>query len=134
MVNLNPDLTSILASIISRICEIVDPEKIILFGSVSRGDNNSNSDIDLLVIKSGDCDPITLIGDIYVHLHGIRQAVDILLNTPGKLKKEGIFRVQYAIMQYGKAKWYMMPGLQNEGFNRTELIHLIHPCNYSVSN
>lgn len=30
-----------------------DPEKIILYGSVARGDFNENSDIDLIVIKKG---------------------------------------------------------------------------------
>jgi len=30
-----------------------DPEKIILYGSVARGDFNQDSDIDLLIIKRG---------------------------------------------------------------------------------
>lgn len=94
----------ILAGIILRICEIADPEKIILFGSTSRGDNNPDSDIDLLVIKSGDYDPITFTGDIYVNLHGIRQAVDIIMSSPDEIAKNRLFQgsVLYPALREGK--------------------------------
>ncbi len=38
--------------IVRRIVSLVHPEKIILFGSVARGDADEYSDIDLIVIKN----------------------------------------------------------------------------------
>jgi uncharacterized protein len=98
------DIDSVLESIISRIREIADPEKIIVFGSVGRGDNNPDSDIDLLVIKSGSYDPISLAGDIYVHLHGIRQSVDIILSSPEEIERNHHFQgsVLYPAMREGR--------------------------------
>jgi predicted nucleotidyltransferase len=42
-----------LDDIIRRIVEVAHPEKILLFGSAARGEMGPNSDVDLLVIKSG---------------------------------------------------------------------------------
>jgi len=42
----------ILDEIVSRIVNVAHPDKIILFGSAARGEIGSNSDIDLLVVKS----------------------------------------------------------------------------------
>ena len=39
--------------IVRRIREAVSPEKIILFGSAARGDARPDSDLDILVVKSG---------------------------------------------------------------------------------
>ena len=43
----------LLAEIVRRVVEAVAPEKIILFGSAARGEMGPDSDVDLLVIKSG---------------------------------------------------------------------------------
>lgn len=98
------DSGPILVTIISRIREIADPEKIIVFGSVGRGDNNPDSDIDLLIIKSGSYDPISLAGDIYVHLHGIRQSVDIILSSPEEMERSHHFQgsVLYPALREGR--------------------------------
>ena len=42
-----------LDDIVRRIVEVAEPERIILFGSVARGDANRHSDVDLLVVKDG---------------------------------------------------------------------------------
>lgn len=76
----------ILQEIIRRVVEIAHPERIILFGSAARGEMNANSDVDLLVIKSGQFDG-RLVGDIYVNLHGIGQAVDVVLVTPEQVER-----------------------------------------------
>lgn len=73
--------------IVKCICKTADPEKIILFGSLSRGDNHPGSDIDLLIIKSGIYDRVRLLGDIYVNLHGIRQSVDIVICSSDEIEK-----------------------------------------------
>ena len=44
---------SILDDIIRCVVEVAQLERIILFGSATRGDMNRHSDIDLLVVKDG---------------------------------------------------------------------------------
>ncbi|MDR0911819.1 MAG: nucleotidyltransferase domain-containing protein [Methanobrevibacter sp.] len=50
-------------------------EKIILYGSVARGDDNTDSDIDILIITENDDDEIKLSKNIY------KTAFDFLLKT-----------------------------------------------------
>jgi len=71
-----------LSEVIRRVVEVAQPEKIILFGSAARGEMGANSDLDLLVVKSGDYHKGRLTGEIYMHLIGVGQAVDVVLVTP----------------------------------------------------
>jgi predicted nucleotidyltransferase len=41
----------LLAEITQRIRAVSDPERIILFGSIARGESNPDSDMDLLIVK-----------------------------------------------------------------------------------
>ncbi len=41
-----------LSEMVKKMCQVGSPEKIVLFGSRARGDNDSDSDIDLLVVES----------------------------------------------------------------------------------
>jgi uncharacterized protein len=77
----------VLEKIIQRIVEVAQPEKIILFGSAARGTMGRHSDVDLLVVKSGDFDQSRLVGDIYMRLHGVGQAVDVLVVTPEQVEQ-----------------------------------------------
>jgi predicted nucleotidyltransferase len=70
-----------LDDIIRRVMEVAHPEKIILFGSAARGEMGPNSDVDLLIIKSG-TDTLDLMGQIYRNLHGVGAAVDAIVVTP----------------------------------------------------
>lgn len=76
-----------LAEIIRRIVEVAQPERIILFGSAARKQMGPHSDVDLLVIKSGEFDQSRLVGDIYMNLHGVGQAVDVILTTPEQVER-----------------------------------------------
>ena len=76
-----------LQEIIRRVVEVAHPDRIILFGSASRGEMDSNSDVDLLVIKGGEYDHGSLLADIYVNLVGVRQAVEVILVTPEQVEK-----------------------------------------------
>jgi predicted nucleotidyltransferase len=75
-----------LHEIIQRIVEVAQPEKIILFGSAVREEMGPNSDIDLLVIKSG-ANRLELTGQIYRHMHGVGEAVDIVVVTPEDVER-----------------------------------------------
>jgi len=72
----------VLDEIIRRIVEVAQPEKIILFGSTVRGEMGPNSDVDLLVIKSGIAHRGRLAEAIYMNLIGVGQAVDVIVVTP----------------------------------------------------
>jgi len=70
-----------LDDIIRRIAEVAHPEKIILFGSAARGEMGPNSDVDLLVIKSG-AHRVDLTGQIYMNMYGAGEAVESLWSRP----------------------------------------------------
>jgi predicted nucleotidyltransferase len=75
-----------LQQIIERIVAVAQPEKIILFGSAARGEMGPNSDVDLLVIKAG-AHRLDLAGKIYGNLHGVDEAVDVVVVTPEDVER-----------------------------------------------
>ena len=76
-----------LNEIIRRIVKVAAPEKIIMFGSAARGAMGPNSDVDLLIVKGGKYNRSRLAGDIYLNLHGVGQAVDVILVTPDEVER-----------------------------------------------
>jgi len=93
-----------LEEIVRRIVSVARPERIILFGSAARGEMGPHSDIDLLVIKRGEFDYGRLVGDIYMHLHGVGQAVDVILATPEQVEqyRDVPYLVIFAALREGK--------------------------------
>lgn len=79
-------MQDILEIILERIREAADPDKIILFGSRSRGDQDPHSDYDLLVLKSGVGNRRALAQKIYKSLAGIPVSVDIIVETPERVE------------------------------------------------
>lgn len=63
-----------------------EPEKIILFGSYAWGKPSEDSDVDLFVIKEAD-DILKLEREIDSSIFPRKFAVDILVYTPGQVKK-----------------------------------------------
>ena len=78
--------TADLQDIVRRIVEVADPERIIMFGSAASGGMGPNSDVDLLVVKSG-ADRLQLAQKIYRNLHGAAEAVDVIVVTPEDVEK-----------------------------------------------
>ncbi len=78
----------VLSEIVNRIVKVADPEKIILFGSAARGNIGLESDVDLLVIKSG-AHRRKLAQAIYLGLYGVGRAVDVVVATPEDLERYG---------------------------------------------
>lgn len=76
-----------LAEVVRRIVEVAHPDKIILFGSAARGEMGPNSDLDLLVIKSGPIHRGRLTESIYMNLFGVGQAVDLIVVTPEDVER-----------------------------------------------
>jgi uncharacterized protein len=77
----------VLADIVRRIVEVASPQQIILFGSAARGKTGPNSDVDLLVVKSGRFHRGRLLEAIYRNLHGAGAPVDVVLVTPEELER-----------------------------------------------
>jgi uncharacterized protein len=72
----------VLAEIVNRIVRVANPDRIIMFGSAAMGTMSPDSDIDLLVISQHDENRRQILGDIYIALHGVGQAVDVIMVTP----------------------------------------------------
>jgi len=66
---------------ITGVLRALDVEKVVLFGSLARGDVTSTSDIDLLVIQETDKGFFDRLDDMYSALRPCR-ALDILVYTP----------------------------------------------------
>ena len=75
-----------LDTIIARIVDVAEPEKIILFGSAARGSMGRHSDVDLLIIKEGD-DPLDLMARVYRRLHGVGATVDAIVVSPDDVNR-----------------------------------------------
>jgi len=72
--------------LVSRIVAVAQPEQIILFGSAARGAVYEDSDLDILVIKSG-ANRRELAGRIYRQLLGFGRPVDIVVATPEDIER-----------------------------------------------
>lgn len=72
----------VLDEIVRRIVRVAAPERIVLFGSAARGESGADSDLDLLVIKSGQYHRRRMMEKIQVSLAGVGQAVDVIVVTP----------------------------------------------------
>lgn len=81
MVDTQTPNENVLREIVRRIVEVAQPERIVLFGSAARGEMGPHSDVDLLVIKSGEYSRSRMAGDIYQNLYGVGQAVDVVVVT-----------------------------------------------------
>lgn len=86
---------AVLDEIVRRIVGVARPERIILFGSAARGAMGPNSDVDLLVIKSGDYHRGRLTEAIYMSLIGVGQAVDVIVVTPEDVER---YRESHALV------------------------------------
>lgn len=75
-----------LREIVRRIVEAAQPEKIILFGSAARGEMGPDSDVDLLVVKSG-VHRRELAARLYRELADLPVPKDIIVATPEDLER-----------------------------------------------
>ena len=84
----------VLDTIIARIVDVVEPERIILFGSAAQGGADRHSDVDLLIIKDGG-DPLDFMAQIYSRLFGVGTAVDAIVVSPEDVER---FRDSHALV------------------------------------
>ena len=78
---------TILPEVVRRIRAVSDPVKIILFGSYARGDWNSDSDLDLLVVMEHVESQRAASIHLRRALRGLLIPIDILVATPEQLER-----------------------------------------------
>jgi predicted nucleotidyltransferase len=78
---------SLLDEIVRRIAEHTHPEKIVLFGSHSRGSAGEGSDIDLLIVKRLDQPGSKRFLGIRRRLRGMKVPMDIVVYTPEEIER-----------------------------------------------
>ena len=86
---ISPQWASVVDEITRRIVTTVQPQRILLFGSVARGQSNADSDLDLLVIVRGPAHRRALAQEIYKNLRGILTPVDIVVATEQDIQQHG---------------------------------------------
>ncbi|MFH1624468.1 MAG: nucleotidyltransferase domain-containing protein [Pseudomonadota bacterium] len=69
------------------IVRVAEPDKIILFGSLARGDGSSESDYDLLVLKKGIKKERELTQEIYLNFKDMGAPIDVIVADLDRYEK-----------------------------------------------
>ncbi len=83
----SPLTQPVLADIVRRVVEVAKPQRIVMFGSAARGSMQPDSDVDLLVVKSGRFHRGRLVDAIYRNLRGVEAPVDVIVVTPAEVER-----------------------------------------------
>jgi len=81
------ELNTILSDMVTRICQAGSPEKIVLFGSMARGDADADSDIDLLVVESSSLPRYKRAARYRKAVAGLFIAKDIVVWSPEEIEE-----------------------------------------------
>jgi uncharacterized protein len=98
------DTSDAIQGMANKIVRRFHPTRIILFGSQARGDVNSNSDVDLLIVFPEAADKRKIAIDIRRSLSDFDIPKDILVTTPAEIGRRGdlIGTVLHAALREGK--------------------------------
>ena len=94
----------VIEQLIRRIIELVQPLRIILFGSAARGEMGPDSDIDVLVVMPDGVHRRRTAQLLYRQIRGIGVPFDILVATPNDLEmhKDNIGLIYRTILREGR--------------------------------
>ena len=97
----NPE---VIEQLVQRIIELVQPLRIILFGSAARGEMGPDSDIDVLVVMPDGVHRRRTAQLLYRQIRGLGVPFDILVATPNDLEmhKDNIGLVYQSILREGR--------------------------------
>lgn len=89
---------------LDRIVPAADPLQVVVFGSVARGDADSDSDLDLLVVLPDGTDRRTATIDLLVALADLGVPKDVVVTTPAHvaLHAESSWHVVGAALRDGR--------------------------------
>ncbi len=74
-------------AIVAKIAETIQPQKVILFGSLARGEQGPHSDLDLVVIQESTLSPPQRYAQIRRLFWGLGLPMDILVYTPAEFDR-----------------------------------------------
>lgn len=96
--------TAALKKIIDIITRSADPDRIILFGSRSKGTQTLESDYDICVIKRGVKHRRELAMKLYRNLYGVGVPVDVIVETPETFDelRDNPFMIYHDIAHQGR--------------------------------
>lgn len=96
--------------VLKRLREVLDPDKVILFGSRSRGGARADSDIDLLVIKKGVEGVRREARQARAALSDLPAAFDVVVATPEQIERygESVGLIYRTALAEGET-WYEKP-------------------------
>jgi len=77
----------IVTELVRRIVDVVDPTKIILFGSHARNEARPDSDLDFLVVHESSQPRYARSAPIYTALADIPIEVDVMVYTPAEVEE-----------------------------------------------
>ena len=98
------DLSKAIDYLVNAIIREVNPLRIIIFGSASRGEANIDSDIDILVVMPEGIHRRRTAQLLYRKIIGVGYPFDILVSTPSDLEKhkDNIGLIYKTILKEGK--------------------------------
>jgi predicted nucleotidyltransferase len=77
----------VITKLVSQMIEVIQPLRIILFGSAVRGEMGADSDLDVLVVVPEGVHRRKTAQALYQQINGIGVPFDILVATPSDLEK-----------------------------------------------
>ncbi|MBN4061461.1 nucleotidyltransferase domain-containing protein [bacterium AH-315-G11] len=80
-------LDTILSDMVTKICQVGSPKKIVLFGSRARGEAKISSDIDLLLIEHSDLPRYKRAAPYRKAIAGLCMAKDIVVWSPEEIEE-----------------------------------------------
>ena len=94
----------VMHQLVQHIVRVVDPLRIIVFGSAARGEFGKSSDIDLLVVMPEGVHRRKTAQKLYRQIKGLGVPFDILVATPEDLErhKDNIGLIYRTILDEGK--------------------------------
>jgi len=99
--------TEKILEIVGRIASGYNPDRIILFGSYATGNQNEDSDLDILVIKESDLPRPERTVQVRKLLYGSMVPIDLIVYTPKEIEesKDNRFSFVFEVLTTGKT-WY----------------------------
>ena len=103
-VTLGPVDERVLQEIVGRIVEAAHPLRIIVFGSVARGEQGRESDVDLLIVMPEGTHRRLTAQMLYQRLRGMAVPIDLVVTTESALErhKDNPGLVYHAILREGR--------------------------------